>query len=498
MVKFGIKGNSAVIDGDSVTIQNIPFATSSEMDIYVRAADGSDLNSGTISEPLATLTEAEKRIPINVFHTVRVHVGLHTGNGYDVTSFRERFLGENIYIIGDGGGGSSDGFTEIISSTAALSGSNSELVVTSGLSTTEYNGYGELWGATIEILSGNAAGDRKVIRNNTATGIYPDAQFSSSILPGDLYRIVKPETIIYYNNVDYNTIIASRCGLGLNMSDPPTIAKRLWFVNFKFVKGTSQGYWDFVADSSSIALMGIIFAEEVQFKLSNCSLYSGMERYEQTPDDAIVDSVISDLGVPNNKSWLGWGIAIESSTPNQASIYVRGSEDSIVSGSFNSEQIVCVNGLLYVYFGSCWGGSYAVSQVSRRSKMYIYPINMDIMWGSPTFTGIGIDVDGNLDVLSRGGTNRRFFIYCSGNAISCRGSGLAILISLSSGINLQSNSGIGMVTNGGKIISVGESPVITASVGDFSQDNGDTIHSISELVAGSIFSSVAYGSIRKS
>jgi len=497
-IDIGMGSTTQVDIGSNIILNGISFATIEDMDIYVRAADGSDSNPGTSSEPLATLVEAEARIPINVLHTIKIHVGPHTGNGYTVPSFRKRYLEANIYIIGNGGGGGTDGFTEIISSTAAGSGSNNELIVTSGLSTSEYGGFGELWGATIEILTGAAAGDRRTIRNNTATGIYPNSQFTATVSSGDLYRVVKPETTIYYNTVDYNTIISNGCGSQLNVRSTHTIVPKLWLINFRLTKGTSQGYWDFVSNNSSIVLMGVISTEEIQFKLGNCSLYGGMERYQQTPDDIIVDSVVSDLSVPNNKSWVGWGLTVESQTPNQATIYVRGSDDSIVSGSFNAEQFAAVNGLSNVYFGSCWGGIYAISQVSRGAKLYIYPIDMDIVWGALTVSGIGIENSGNLDILARGGTNRRFFIYSSGNTISCNDTGLAILISFSSGINIQSNSGIGLLTiGGGKIISVGENPIITASSGDFSQDNGVTTHNISELIANSVFSSSVHGSIRK-
>jgi len=480
---------------DNIEIGGVDFATSSEMDIYVREPDGSDSNSGTSSEPLASIVEAEKRIPSHVNHTIRIHVGPHSGNGYEVPSFRKRDLNAHVYIIGDGGGGSSDGFTEILSSTAALAGSSNQSVKTSGLSTTEYDGFGEYYGATIEILTGAAAGDRRTIRNNTATDIYPNVLFSAAVAENDTYRIIKPEVVIYYSD-EYTKVFASNFSPPSPEHFPRYIEPRLWLINFRFTKSTSYGYWEFNIINSGINMFGILFTEEVDMHLNNSSIHSGYEIFNSLSGYFAAPSAVSDLGIDNELSWNGWGIVVESQTFDQGTFYLRGDENSSIRGGVNAEGLSITYGSLFMLFGSIWGGGYNCVSVTPRAFAYINAINTDILIGSLS-SDVGLSINGKLATLAFG-PSKKIVIKSSGNAINVIGDGDAMLSSVTGGIEIETTIGIGInVREGGKVLVSLETPIMSTGGGDFSENNGLITRSISELVSGSFFSDFIHGSIRR-
>jgi len=461
--------------------------TYEEMDIYVRAADGSDSNLGTISEPLATLTEAVNRIPFHVNHAIRIHVAPHTGSGYIRPNIRQKVLSQNIYIIGDGGGGSSDGFTEILSSTAALAGSSNLLIKTSGLSTTEYGGFGEYWGKTIEILTGAAAGDRRTIRNNTATDIYPNTPFSATISTGDTYRIVEPETVIYYSDPN-DLILASGVGLYINEQYTTDRGNSLFLINFKLE--TTQSFFEVSFSNSSVVFLGVEFAKRAKITNTRALFASGIENINSVADYNVI-SAYNDLGAPNEKSWAGWGCVIINSTVGQGSLSLYGGGDYI--GSINIESLANVRCKCTLVFGSIWGGQYQAISNTHESILYISSTFTDILIGSLTATGIGIDNGGYLNIATFGSI--KTILKSSGNSIISKQNGLALFIT-TGGIELYTTSGIGMVTkNHGQIQVSLFPPTISASGNDFSEDNGATIRAIATLTNNTSFDDLTHGSI---
>lgn len=488
-------GDIAIINGDEVKINDILLSTTSGLDIYVRDADGNDENEGSDSNPLKSIVEAVKRIPFHVNHTIRIHVGPHTGNGYEVPSFRKRDLSANIYLIGDGGGGATDGFIELLSSTAALTGSDNTKIISSGLSTTEYDGFGEYYGATVEILTGSAAGDRRTIRNNTATEIYPNVPFSAAISMGDTYRIIKPETTIYYSG-DYTTVFASNISPPSPEKFPRYIESRLWLINLRFTKSTSYGYWEFNAINSGMNMFGVVFTEEVDMHLNNSSIHSGYEIYNSLSGYFAVPSVVDDLDVENETNWNGWGVVVESQTFDQGTFYLRGDENSSVRGSINAEGLSVNYGTVFMFFGSIWGGGYNCVSVTAKAFLYINAIIADILIGSLS-SDIGMSISGKMATLAFG-PSKKIIIKSSGNAINVIDGGNLMLSSVSSGIEIETSTGIGInVREGGKVLVSLETPVMSTGGGDFSENNGTTTKSISELVSGSFFNDLVHGSIRR-
>lgn len=162
------------------------------LDLYVApdAVTASDDNVGTSSEaPLRSLNAAIRRV--NEYSLAKAPAVVHLSSA---TYLWSETLGsiplqQPIALVGDGAGQEDDdGFSELQTAAAAAAGTGQRVVVdpVGGLTTNVFQG------KTIEILSGAAAGDRRTIRNNTATDIIPQIKFSAVVSPGDLFRIVEP------------------------------------------------------------------------------------------------------------------------------------------------------------------------------------------------------------------------------------------------------------------------------------------------------------------
>jgi len=140
--------------------------TLASITLYVDDATGDDANDGSSTHPLKTLTEAMDRVPLQILHPVRIFVANHTGTGYTWTPLTKKLLNQNIYVHGgwllwNGTVWEEDplhpGKTELVASVAALSGSSTSVVKCS-------DAIEGMQGATIEILTGAAAGNRRTIK----------------------------------------------------------------------------------------------------------------------------------------------------------------------------------------------------------------------------------------------------------------------------------------------------------------------------------------------
>jgi len=158
-----------------VSLPRVPIVCQRAITLYV-AASGSDGNPGLTSAfPLKTLVEAERRLPYLLEHDVLIDV-IEAGT-YVLPAFQRREYRCQVWVRATPA-------TTIRASTAALAGSTSSLIKSSGLVTDQYVDY---W---VHVLTGAAAGDYRLIRNNTATDIIPVRDFSAAIGTGDTYEIV--------------------------------------------------------------------------------------------------------------------------------------------------------------------------------------------------------------------------------------------------------------------------------------------------------------------
>lgn len=164
------------------------------LDIYVDAVDGDDQNDGSQAHPLATLDELLRRLQILARVNQNAPVRCHFGSGtYAWTrTLGPTALASPIAFIGDGAGRpGDDGTTNLLDPTAATAGSTNAATVGTASWTVD-----EWVDATIEILTGPAAGDRRTIVANSATSITPSTAFSAAVAAGNLFRIFVPTVFI--------------------------------------------------------------------------------------------------------------------------------------------------------------------------------------------------------------------------------------------------------------------------------------------------------------
>lgn len=480
------------------------YETIGEIDFYVRAVDGDDSNPGTDTEPFATLIEAERRIPFHVNHTVRIHLGLHASNGYVWPTFRQRVGSKNIWIIGDGGGGGTDGFIEIIASTAAGSGSDQDVIKTTGLSTTEYGGFGELFGATIEILTGLAAGDFRLVNKNTATDIIPAYQFSDVVSPGDLYRIVVPETIIYQ---DTTTVPAASISEGYGYTVRALyapITPKLVFENVRFDTSDSTTV-NFRGSNSCIMLCGAYCNKRLFLNMPNSRILSGLESDaggDNTPD---VVSAVLDRGAPNNKSYVGWGLSSRS-TSKEGGIYLQGGVELIGCVTAPTLQLADDNTAMVLHLGSIWGGPNGGGAIVTYNKSHaeIFGNYYPLFIGTTLESSISVAVNGpgsyvllyGIDPSYSGKT--MIVMNASLMGIKCTEAKCEVLNIFSTDISINAPGGMAFLTNTKgqiQLTSISGIPDITAL--GFSEDNGNTVRDISLLTMGAVYEDLHFGYVKR-
>jgi len=181
-------------DGDGPQLYFIPAAesTTGALNLYVRDADGDDTNDGlTASTPVKTMQAAIDKVPLTINHPVYVHIGEHSGAGYTWPKFAGRTYNDVLCLLGDGGGGPTDGLTVTLTTEAAAAGTNAGMIVSStgGHTVNEFRGH------VVEILTGACAGYKRTIHSNTATDIiFVNDTDWQGLVPaqGDQFRIVRP------------------------------------------------------------------------------------------------------------------------------------------------------------------------------------------------------------------------------------------------------------------------------------------------------------------
>lgn len=168
-------------------------------DYYLSADNGNDANDGltpatalaTLSRVLELINEAER---VEHGSPVTVHIGANAGGPYLWDRMLTLDLQDVLWFYADGAGQpGEDGFTELVAPTAAIAGTTRQSIILAAGPIVSDNDY---IGATVEILTGAAAGDRRLIRNHTTTEIVPAKPFSDTVAIGDEWRIVQPETAI--------------------------------------------------------------------------------------------------------------------------------------------------------------------------------------------------------------------------------------------------------------------------------------------------------------
>lgn len=355
--------------------------TTAPMHLYVDAATGKDSNPGTQAAPLATLIEAEARIPDIVSYIVVIHAAPHTGNGYAPPTFKARVLRKNIIVVFDSGGTLNDGLNELVGATSAAAGSSQLQVVTGGgLGVDTYRG------KTLEVMTGAAAGDRRTIRDHTDTTIIPCVPFTAVVADGDTVRIVEPASGCGFDLTGMNTwtvheggadsFVLSNTDGYLPIHPPQGETPALSIINARFYWPESRPR---ILSPSSLRILGseLDTTETVFNHLGGTNISFGVEFNDR------VSSAVELEGL-GPKQWLGWSyfcpIGVVALPVHKFHAY------GMVAGSF-------------VGFGPCTalikGGSLSPGGISSGTEYAIAPLALTIS-GNFAFGGdINVAVDGS-------------------------------------------------------------------------------------------------------
>lgn len=391
--------------------------TTAPLDIYVSDINGNDANSGfSPALALKTYNKAIDKIPNGVYHTVRVHFGAHGGAGYQPKTLFSRDMRENLWLIGDGAGqAGEDGFTVQLGVTAAIAGSGASVIVTGG-----GLGVNAYLGMTVEVLTGAAAGDRRTIRNNTATDVVPCVAFSAAVAATDTFRIVTPSVKWAIpspvSGADFMFIQDCATPGSDILFTQEYRSPAVYICNIQMTSGAAtDGY---VITGSRVIFVGVDCPSVVTntpvpkpfWRISEIGL--GFDHNMSAGSGSTFNGVlaaVTDLGVASSAKWRGWGLSYRTAATGSVTTA------SGWFGTFVAPSITVAAGTAALNSGNCFGpgtGGTAVLGVSAGAKLAINnnPAGPAILVSSTTGMpallangGLIQFVSGNLTVANTGG-----------------------------------------------------------------------------------------------
>jgi hypothetical protein len=277
LVSFGPGGGAAPVG---------PLLT--PLDLYV-ASTGLDTNDGlTPLTPVLTMAGAYSKIPTRELGApVRIHVGTYPALPWAPIPSYEQFNEQGqIIVIGDGAGQpGQNGFTTIVSSTAGAGTTNLSLDCTALAPPPN-----ALQGATIEI-----AGQRRLVRDNTATAITPVAAFNPVPALNAAYSLVIPAALIDLSAGD------ARACEGTDALYPTII-------NIGVDGGGSNNSL-LVDTTACLKMYGCLFTNLGYFSVRNSQVYAGLAEINSGNgrNNIHLPELWTALGGVQN--WEGWGIS---------------------------------------------------------------------------------------------------------------------------------------------------------------------------------------------
>lgn len=435
-------------------------------DIYVRATAGNDGNSGSSSsQALQTLAAAYAKIPHVVNNTVRIHLGAHAGDGYAVPTFQDHFLNAHVIVIGDGAGEAGNGVTQLLSDSAIAGTDNIQVTITGPVVVDDYVG------KTIRITSGNANGDRRTIKSNTATSIVATSHFSSPIGIGDTFVIEEPSISL---DISTDTAVCSMPSKGINDFGFPGASNAfgLTFANFQlYPAGTG----------ASLIVSGTMFLYGIECDTLNvvCDglLCAGLD--DGTGGDGPPVSQIGLLmGAISFFSWKGWGLSGAYSARTKKDGFV-GYWVSEASGGMQIQQ----GSTLRIFGGRTRYitrvGNDGTPEEGKRTALSIYGEF------SATYSRFLVSQPEPL------ATYPAIYLYrttakLTNIEIQDAADNEGIRVESDCWVELSdiigTTAGIGVLTHRGGIVHWNGAQVLTGTIADFSEDNGTTLRAIAALI----------------
>lgn len=175
--------------------RHLSVVTTKELHVYADGTSGDDTNDGlSPSRPKKTLGAVFALVPDQVKHFTAVHLSGNFVNNGEVlvrkTISQELDAGTKLIVDGgssvtivDDNSGSNYSSTDPETSTSSIGDS-----VSASWTTDEHVGY------LVEVLTGSAAGQVRMIHSNTSNTLVPTTNFSVDPGAGASFRVVRPAT----------------------------------------------------------------------------------------------------------------------------------------------------------------------------------------------------------------------------------------------------------------------------------------------------------------
>lgn len=427
-------GGDAVWYGESST-------TSAPLDLYVDGDSGSDNNSGTQAAPLATITEAEERIPDIVDHTVRVWVQEAT-SAYDVPTFRARVLRDTIYVVGAADNDNFH-FNVLFGPDTGDEGSGGDadrqIVTDGGLGVNTYRG------KVVEILSGPAEGDRRLIGDHDDTTLTVSLEFSAALGDDVEFQIVEPSITLTPPGTLTEGFGNGAVPIAINVTD---FAPALTLINFRFDSFALN------AGAMRVNMIGIDITgaggTDPRFSGRGSLVRVGGDSRDGLDLDARSGPV---FGAPSERSWAGWSMG-----SSDVGDFIIAEELHAEIVGLVLDRFICQGVELYIQKPWLFNAGFRVFSSPRPSSVYMTG-TVGASGGEASgvivgTNGWGLDVLGNSSVVH---LNKIDITAVDEPAVTARRGGV---------VNFTSNGGsaegsIGLLAkNGGRItFSEGTIPV---------------------------------------
>jgi hypothetical protein len=265
--------------------------TVAKLHLYVKDTGGSDANSGlSAGAALKTLAAAIDKVPDSVKHDVVIHMG---DGSYTLPSFT-RSLEAPLAFYGDGAG-VGDGFTVTQAAELADTGTSATQVVKAGggLTPNAFKGH------TLQITAGPGAGQRAMVKKNTATA-FTFSKGALTVAPTDAstYRLVRPTVTL---NVGAAIEIAATSAEGGGFA-PTGTAPALVFAQLKLA---TTGF----VDQMTLAAAATWYGVEIDNTNSLLVAASRTQFFGAETSYGTGGYPVALFGASSNDDWLGWGVS---------------------------------------------------------------------------------------------------------------------------------------------------------------------------------------------
>lgn len=350
-----VEGGVLKIVDDAAAVAELVSTTRAALDIYVSPGSGDDADDGSLATPIATLAEAERRVPLVVMHPVVIR--LRNEPGYVWPVWRPRLISAPIVIMADEAWDPTV-YTVVASGTAA-GGTTDSVVVDAGMGVDAHR---NLW---LRMTSGAASGHRKGVRNNTATDIVPWSKFGTAPAPGDSYEIFQNEVEIALTAPVGDDAIVLVSGVGRDVTRGREGSPGCFVFAGVTFTGSSR-----VGVSAPCVFYGCVSDPRSWDWNAAHPAYLGCDT-----DTGVVEAVLPNtlFGAPSITAWRGWGMVF-----SHASGPVVSTQGGTIAGYWSTAPTKVFSTAVGSVGTLRWiGGSCGRLSLTRQSNMCELGVRID-------------------------------------------------------------------------------------------------------------------------